>query len=142
MFFYDIQRRLSEWYRFRNSLKEYSKYECLTRTIKFWAGAPLVNSFLAYDLPETWPDPWELISDNFYDDVCVSLGIFYTLLYSNVFNKSDIIYNVYDVSDDIITCVTVENTYVLNYDYGNIIKKEDIAVLPRFQYNYNDIIKE
>jgi len=34
---------------------------------------------LHWDDQETWPDPWELLSDNLYCDVARGLGILYTI---------------------------------------------------------------
>jgi len=141
MFNLSVEERLKYWRRYRIGLSPLDTEECLDSVVQLWSKAPLVKQHLASDLPETWPTAWELISDNYYDEVGVALGIFYTILYSEKFDENDIIYSVYKLPEGITNTVMVQD-YVLNYDYGQVISKEQIEILPLFQYDSKDIDKQ
>jgi len=141
MFNLSVEERLKYWRRYRIGLSPLDTEECLDSVVQLWSKAPLVNQHLASDLPETWPTAWELISDNYYDEVGVALGMFYTLYYSEKFDENSIMYDVYKSTDGIINTVTLENKYVLNYDFGQVTPKEHIDFLPIFQYNHIEIVE-
>jgi len=141
MFNLSSEERLKYWRRFRMDLDGSDTLQCLQDVATLWSTAPLSNQYFASDLPETWPTAWELINDNHYDDVGVALGIFYTILYSELFDKNDIIYSVYKLPEGITNTVMVQD-YVLNYDYGQVISKEQIEIVAIFQYDSKDIDKQ
>lgn len=138
MFSISAEDRIIYWRRFRIGLLKQNTLQCLESVAKLWATAPMSSQFLAHDLPETWPTAWELIGDNYYDDVGLALGIYYTLYYSEIFSPEDVIYTVYKMNTEIINTVTVHE-YVLNFDHGAVVKRKDIELSPVFQYNYKDI---
>lgn len=128
--------RIHEWRNFRIDLKHQTVLQCLDNVAKFWAMAPQSNQFLAPDLPETWPNPWELLHDNYYDEVGLALGIYYTLQLSEAFPKEDIVYNVLDHNNSIINVVQVKDQ-VLNYDFGEVINTKQLPNDCKIRYQYN-----
>ena len=45
----------------------------------WWQIAPWRAYHLHWDDRDTWPDPWQLLSDNIYCDLAKGLGIMYTI---------------------------------------------------------------
>ena len=69
--------RLTKWRNFRNTLEVSD--DPIQDTIDFYKKVPLTCFHTdPYD-PSTWPDPWQLISENLYCEYCILLGICYTL---------------------------------------------------------------
>ena len=60
MFQLPTSERISRWKSFRQQLNQLALLD-------------------AADDPATWPDPWELITENYYCDLAKTLGIVYTL---------------------------------------------------------------
>ena len=81
MIWHDIncRDRILKWREWRNSLTTLTLEDCLKEIAITWAKAPLVNHYLISDDINDWPDPWNLINDNIYCDLAVTLGMFYTL---------------------------------------------------------------
>lgn len=74
---------LAEWKRLRSALsEELTDRQHVEMVMRFWNLAPMSTRFMDWDQPSLWPDPWEMINANEYDDSMVSLGMFYTLLLS------------------------------------------------------------
>ena len=70
---------LQEWKNLRNSLSEKEEMTQLTEVMKFWSLAP--TSRIAYD-PEaldTYPTPWEMMSENDWCDNSLAVGMEFTL---------------------------------------------------------------
>lgn len=130
------EERIHAWRLFRLDLHTQDTLQLLNTVAKHWATAPQSHQFLATDLPETWPNPWELLHDNYYDDVGLALGIYYTLQLSNAFDKEDINYNVLELNGDIINVVQVQD-YVLNYDFGEVINTKQLPSDCKIRYQYN-----
>jgi len=71
--------RLDHWKRFRQRLNSLPLEEALVDCAGFWQDAPFTPFYLDYLNTELWPDPWELIYENYYCDLAIALGIVYTL---------------------------------------------------------------
>ena len=79
MFQLPAEDRLRSWREFRTTLESLPLEQALAQTAEFWARAPFVPYNLDPMLPQTWPNPWMLISENSYCDVAKCLGIVYTI---------------------------------------------------------------
>ena len=112
--------RIAEWKLFRESLE--NSNNPLIDTVKIWCKAPFVNRYLDPNLPETWPDPWELILENKYDDLGLALGQLYTLQLTERFKNSKFDVLAVTSSDSLyeIFAVLVNNTYILNLEYMTV----------------------
>lgn len=83
MWFQPPQDRLLEWKRFREYISDLSFEEAVQKTNKLWWSAPMDNQYYSQDLPDDWPDPWNLLVDNCYDDIARGLGMLYTIALSD-----------------------------------------------------------
>lgn len=71
--------RLDRWNQLRNQVQDLPAESALTEINQWWFRAPWVPYHLHWDDQETWPDPWQLLSDNMYCDLARGLGILYTI---------------------------------------------------------------
>ena len=79
MFQLPTSERISRWKSFRQQLNQLTMPDAILETLYFWQSCPFIPFYLAADDPATWPDPWELITENYYCDLAKTLGIVYTL---------------------------------------------------------------
>lgn len=130
--------RILTWRHFRNSLGEFP--DALDSIANEWGNVPVKSHYLDPD-PDTWPSIWELISENEYCEIAISLGMAYTILYSNKPHEEFELLglncrrqnqNYYIVSYD-------SGKYVLNYDHKSVINissmPTDVELLYRVPYN-------
>ena len=110
----NYEARLSDWYDLRVRLEDSSLETKCVEVDKWWQNAPLVNHHLHILDSENWPDPWQLLVENTYDNVARALGICYTLLLLDVENVE--MAEATDKMGDDVVIVLVDNAkYILNY---------------------------
>lgn len=74
---------------------------------------------LHWDDFATWPDPWELLSDNIYCDVARGLGIMYTI---SLLDRADFADAELVLTDEGHNLVQVCQTkYILNWDQDTVV---------------------
>jgi hypothetical protein len=79
MFQQSAEARLRVWREFRNQLNQLPLSNALEQVVQFWSRAPFTPYYLELNQPDTWPDPWTLIEENYYCDIAKCLGIMYTV---------------------------------------------------------------
>jgi hypothetical protein len=110
----NYEARLSDWYDLRVHLEDSSLEEKCISIDKWWQKAPLVNHHLHILDSENWPDPWQLLVENTYDEVARALGICYTLLLLDVENV-EMAEATDGMGNDIVVVLVDNAKYVLNY---------------------------
>ena len=75
-----FEARLKGWNDLRSICVNLDTDDCLQKINRFWMNTPWQPYYLHWDDQKTWPDPWQLLSDNVYCDLARSLGIVYTIL--------------------------------------------------------------
>lgn len=85
MFDMKIEDRLRAWCDFRNNLE--TEDNPFRSTVEFYNKAPLTNFRIDPYTPENYPNPWELLEENVYDEFGYILGIGYTLRLTDRFSK-------------------------------------------------------
>lgn len=133
--------RLRAWRRFRLDLAGLDTLQCLERVVNLWSTTPVSNQYFAPDLPETWPDPWQLIYDGYWDELAISLGVFYTLVLSDNFSEDLVKYCVYAHDKGITSIVIVDNQYAIGYEHNTVSSTSDIPPewTLRWTWHINDI---
>jgi hypothetical protein len=101
-----------------------------------------VPFYLEVDQPQTWPDPWQLIEENYYCDLAKCLGIVYTLFLSKhgqVINPEIRIY--YDTKSRFTYHIAYlcQGKYVLNLIEGEIVNKEQINKELKLKHCYTAV---
>ena len=124
-----LKPRLRRWRSFRKEIEAIeSSIEQLRVVVDFWKTTPLATRIIdPYDIG-TWPDPWEMLNTNEYDENVVALGMAYTLHYSNVDCRILLIQSTQH--QEIKLIILVDETYILNYNYGSI---DTIEVMKEFE---------
>jgi hypothetical protein len=75
-----FEDRLIQWSSLREEAKNLSLESSLNKINHWWQQTPWSPYHLHWDDQETWPNPWELLSDNLFCDLARSLGIVYTTM--------------------------------------------------------------
>lgn len=117
------------WRDFRNSLSAMTLEEALIATQDFWASVPFAPYYLDPDRPEEWPNPWDLITENYYCDLAKALGIVYTVYFSQHGKDLDLEIRVYyDLDTEYVYNLAVfdQGKYVINLVEGEIVNIESV----------------
>ena len=122
--------RLSQWRNFRKSLDVVPIDAATALVAEFWRTCPYNAYYLDPDRPDTWPDPWKLVEENYWCDLAESLGMLYTITLTKHNPQAEIrVYN------DPITrlqynLVWIEQgKYVLNMSDGEVVNKTHVSQL-------------
>lgn len=119
--------RLRSWQDFRTTIGQKPFEQALKDTQHLWSYAPYVAHYLTTDQLSTWPDPWELLYENYYCDLAKALGIVYTLYLSS--HRPDIEIRIYQDpnSKETYNLVLVDQgKYVLNMIHDEVVNKQQI----------------
>lgn len=125
MFKLQAAERLSRWREFRKSLDTLSFTEALQQTVDFWQGCPYAPYYLDLDKPETWPNPWTLIEENYYCDIAKALGMLYTIRFTS--HSPDVELRVYFDPETRYSYNLVwidDGKYVINLIEGSVVNKQ------------------
>ena len=117
MWHLETQARLSSWHAFRQEISILPVEQAIQQTNKLWMSAPISNPYYTADHPAEWPDPWQLVVDNSYDDIARALGMLYTMVLSHNDIAGEIrCYRDRKRCEDINLAWFDAGKYVLNYD--------------------------
>ena len=95
MFKLSAEDRLRSWRDFRSSLDSLPLDKALEQTAKLWSHAPFSPYYLDPADVKNWPNPWQLIKENYYCDIAKCLGIIYTISLTTHRNNLDIEFRSY-----------------------------------------------
>lgn len=114
-----FESRLQAWNQLRAQAAQLSTEKSLNLINTWWFSAPWRPYHLHWDDFETWPNPWELLSDNLYCDVAKGLGIMYTI---SLLDRADFADAALVLTQDGNNLVQVCQTkYILNWDKDAIV---------------------
>ena len=139
MFKLSTSGRLGHWKTFRSQLADLSLPEALEATNSLWQSCPFTPFYLDVERPETWPNPWELIQENYYCDLAKALGIVYTLHLSDHSAELDPEIRVY--YDPVRQyhyhiAYFAQGKYVLNLIEDEVVNKQQIDQQMKLKYCY------
>jgi hypothetical protein len=114
----DYQDRLLQWADLRDRCHVMEVEEALDTINLWWAKSPWQPYYLHWDDWRTWPNPWDLLSDNMFCSVARALGIVYTIELS----KHEKIHEVslIQTQDDNLVQVN-DGKYILNCGAGELL---------------------
>ena len=139
-----VNDRLAEWKDFRNELSHLPLDQAIPKLNEMWSTAPYVTYYLDPSEPHTWPDPWQLLAENYYCNVAKALGILYTIYFTS-HRTNDLELRVYyDYKDkERYTVVYMDQgKYILNYWPYEIVNTELIEekqLQLLYQYSSKDL---
>ena len=129
MFKQSLRNRLNEWKSLRDKLNQCSLSIAVKKTQELWQLCPFTPFYLDPELPHEWPDPWQLLAENYYCDLAKCLGIIYTLHLTA--HKDQLFPEIRTYLDpttryDYHIAYLCHGKYVLNLIEGEIVNKEHI----------------
>lgn len=134
MFEKKYEKRLESWAKFREGLEEAE--DPLREVVKFYKQAPFVSIHTNPWDRESWPDPWELIFENQYDDFCRVLGMCYSLQLTERFKGSDFEIHICTFSGLGYMYLLFIDDYVLGFDDEKPVLREKLPSDIRSQETY------
>ena len=139
-----VNDRLTQWKDFRHKISNMPYEKAVVELNNLWSTAPFVTFYLSPDSPETWPDPWTLIAENYYCDVAKALGIIYTIYFTGhkCDNAEMRIYYDYHTKTRYNVAWLKQGKYILNFYPYEIVNTEQIEKMQLqllYQYTIKDL---
>jgi len=121
--------RLESWQALRTQVQTLPLESALTTINNWWFNSPWQPYYLHWDDNEDWPDPWQLLSDNYYCDVARGLGILYTI---SLLDRADLMSAELVLTEEGHNLVLVDKTkYILNWDRNTIVNTNQEVKIQR-----------
>lgn len=129
--------RLESWHQLRDRTQNFSIESALTEINSWWFCAPWRPYYLHWDDQHTWPDPWQLLSDDVYCEVARGLGILYTI---KLMERSDLAPVDLVLTQEGTNLVLVaKEKYILNWEPDSVVNTIQEVKIKR-QYQQHPII--
>lgn len=140
----EASERLSHWRTFRKALDARDLASALSDTASFWQNPPFSPYYLDPADSSAWPDPWTLISENYYCDVAKALGMLYTITLT-AHSPSGEIRTYYDRIQRLNYNLAWidDGKYVLNMTDGKVLNKQHIpnTFVLKHRHDIADLLK-
>ena len=121
--------RLESWYSMRQQCRDLSAESALELVNSWWFTTPWQPYYLDWLDLETWPDPWQLLSDNVYCDLARALGILYTI---SLLDREDLTDATLVLSQDGHNLVMVDKSkYILNWNPDTVVNTSQTIEIHR-----------
>lgn len=111
-------QRLESWSQLRAQAALVDSESALHLINAWWFHAPWRAYHLHWDDQSTWPDPWQLLSDNMYCSLARGLGIVYTIAMLDRTDLQDS--HLVDTGSDNLVLVD-KKKYILNWDAEQVL---------------------
>jgi len=124
--------RLATWNLLRDQCQNLSAESALRQINTWWFGAPWRPYYLHWDDAKTWPDPWQLLSDDIYCELARGLGILYTI---SLLERSDLQPAHLVLTETGHNLVLVrQSKYILNWEANSILNtNQEIKIQRQYQ---------
>ena len=110
--------RLESWTKLRQQAALADKHTALLSINRWWFGTPWRAYHLHWDDQPTWPDPWQLLSDNIYCSLARGLGILYTIAIVDRADLQDVV--LAELGGDNLVLID-KSKYILNWDADTVV---------------------
>jgi len=110
--------RLESWTQLRDQTSTAGIETALEAINSWWFQTPWRAYHLHWDDRPTWPDPWQLLSDDIYCPLARALGIMYTITLLDRPDLQDALLAEFD-SDNLV--LVAKEKYILNWDSDTIL---------------------
>lgn len=121
--------RLDHWKTFRSRISSLPLEQALDECNEFWQRAPFTPFYLDHKDLESWPNPWQLIYENYYCDLAKALAIVYTLHLCAHGNQIDLEIHGYQDTTTRAQYNLVwinQGKYVLNFNTDEIVNRTQV----------------
>jgi hypothetical protein len=119
--------RLTSWNQLRQQVQHLPAESALTNINNWWFDAPWRPYYLHWDDQKTWPDPWQLLSDNEYCEVARGLGILYTITLLNRADMAPLDLILTESGHNLV--LATKEKYILNWEVNNIVNTNHIVTI-------------
>jgi hypothetical protein len=128
--------RLSSWNQLRDQCGNLPAQSALENINAWWFRAPWRAYYLHWDDQATWPDPWQLLSDDIYCELARGLGILYTI---TLLDRADLTPAELVLTQDDVNLVQVaKEKYILNWAADTVVNTIQAVTIKR-QYQQEQI---
>ena len=129
--------RLATWANLRNECQTLDLETALDKINIWWSTTPWRPYYLHWDDLATWPDPWQLLSDNVYCDLARGLGILYTISLLDRADMADAELVLTEAGDNLV--LVAKEKYILNWSPTSIVNTFQEVKIKR-QYKQKQIV--
>ena len=126
MFHKNYEQRLNSWSCLRQRLE--SAFDPFQEVIDFYKQAPYVSVHTDPWSQDMWPDPWELVYENQYDEFCTVLGMCYSLQLTDRFKGSEFEIHICTLESLSYVYLLFVDDYVLGYDNNKVVLKKELPM--------------
>lgn len=132
MWAHSFSDRLSNWHRLREQCQTLSPQLALDQINHWWFDAPWRPYYLHWDDQATWPDPWQLLSDNIFCEVARGLGMLYTI---SLLDRFDLTPASLILTQEGHNLVLVGKTkYILNWNPDSVVNTfQEVKIQRQYQ---------
>jgi hypothetical protein len=128
--------RLETWNLLRDQCQNLPVESALETINQWWFRTPWCPYYLHWDDQHTWPDPWQLLSDNVYCELARGLGILYTI---TLLERADMAPASLVLTEEGYNLVLVaKEKYILNWEPDKIVNTFQAIKIKR-QYQQHQI---
>jgi len=128
--------RLESWNLLREQCQNLPAQSALENINAWWFRAPWRPYYLHWDDQKTWPDPWQLLSDDIYCELARGLGILYTI---TLLDRADLAPAELVLTQDDVNLVQVaKEKYILNWAADTVVNTIQATTIKR-QYQQHQI---
>lgn len=111
--------RLDRWNVLRSTCQDLPIDQALHTINHWWFQSPWKPYYLHWDDQSSWPDPWQLLSDNVYCELARGLGILYTISLLDRADMADA--ELVLTKEDSNLVLVAKEKYILNWDSDIIV---------------------
>ena len=131
MWYPTFAARLESWNLLRDQCQSAPLESALEAINDWWFESPWRPYYLHWDDQATWPDPWQLLSDDVYCDVARALGILYTI---TLLDRADMASARMVLTEDGDNLVQVaKEKYILNWKKDSIVNSLEFKIKRQYQ---------
>ena len=125
----NFSSRLESWNALRDSCQHIPVEQALATINSWWFNVPWKPYYLHWDDQATWPDPWQLLSDNIYCDLARGLGILYTITLLDRADLTSATLVLTETGDNLV--LVAKEKYILNWDRDTIVNTNQEVKIKR-----------
>jgi hypothetical protein len=119
--FLDKQGKLLAWREWRSQLSAMDTVSAFQEAAMWWKFVPMVNKTFDPWRTESWPTPWELVGNGSFCQNAQGLGIFYSLILSDI--ECQLMLAVVENQPRLL--VVLDGNKLLNYYDGEVVDMEN-----------------
>ena len=115
----NFNNRLESWNLLRIQCQNLPVQTALEHINAWWFRAPWRPYYLHWNDQATWPDPWQLLSDDIYCEVARGLGILYTITLLDRADMAPARLILTDSGHNLV--LAAKEKYILNWEPNTVV---------------------